>query len=401
MKKDPRKLRVIALLIALGFVGGMFVQYKAPGTFVFPGHKAEKKNKAAVAQGGRDALDEEGSAEAAPRGAASLDSPPPSTAADAEAAEWKKREEEEKQAEKAAEPKPLPPEEVTPEVLRRYAAISAVVDNTLEIAGPNGEKRYVYFAPRGVVAEFGGGRIEARLWTRDDDHLCRGLGADKRECFYFAVRLNDPLRKGSIKTLPDRVDALQVGAVMGAVEGMGAPNVKLLRGNVMKLPGYIPLLEARPGPEWTRDAVEGARSFVGAILLRQRRDEDRAATFFAPNGQVFEVSRVARQTVSVWIGAWRRQGGVVCRELNPEEDGQAGARTEECARVRIADGRVEFAEAGPTRRVFIRLPWADEEPETAGAAASEPSPQTSEVNLAPSNGSRKSPAGKGSFTDLR
>lgn len=397
MKKDPYKLRAVALLVALGFVGGMFVQYQAPGNFVMASHKAEKKPKGQVA-GNADAFIGE---EAAPKDASS-DGPAPSEAAEAEAADQKKREEEARKAEEAQKKadaaerqEPLPPEEITPPTLWRYAAIAAVVDNTLEITGPKGEKRYVYFAPRGVVGEFSGDSIEVRLWTRDDDRLCRSLGGDKRECFYLSVHLSEQLQKGSIKTLPERIEALKVGATVGVVKGVGAQDVKLMRGNIRGLPGYVPLLEGKPAPEWTQDPVAGARSFVGAILLRQSRDDDRAATFFAPTGQVFEVSRLARHTVSLRIGAWRRQGDLVCREIKPEAE-QAGARTEDCAHARMADGRVEFAEAGPSWRSFFRTPWPDEEPAT-GPAVSGPASPTGEVVL----GSRGRKTSEGSFTDLR
>jgi len=395
MKKDPYKLRAVALLIAIGFVGGMFLQYQAPGTFVFAAHKAKKKPKAQMA-GAQDAAIEEGSKAAAPVGAA-LDGPPPSEAAAEEkrrAEEETKKAEAERKAAEAEKAKRLPPEEVTPPLLRRYAALGAVVDNTLEITGANGDKRYLYFAARGVVAEFGAGGIEARLWSRDDDRLCRSLGGDKRECFYLAVRLNDPLRKGRASALPERIRALKEGAPIGAVEGVGAENVQLLRGNVRGLPDYVPLLEGKPGSDWTRDPAGGARSFVGALLLRQRRDEDRAATFFAPNGQVFEVARLARHTVSLWIGAWRRQGDLVCRDLKPDEQ---GARAQECAHVRVGDSRIEFPDASPSWRAFFRSPWPDEEPEAAGSAAAEPVSPTSEVVL----GARGRKAGEASFTDLR
>jgi hypothetical protein len=407
MKKDRYKLRVIALLIAVGFVGGLFVQYKAPGTFVFARHDpGKKKRQVAVSE----ALSDEGSAEIAPKGA-SLDGPPPSAAEQAEAAERKRREEAEQRAEaqrreEAEKQKRLRPDEITPALLRRYAAIATIIDNTLKIDDPGGETRYVYFAGRGVVADFGGGAIEARLWMRDDDHLCRGLGDDKRECFYLSVRLHDALRNGSVKTLNERIFALPEGAEIGSVEGFGAQKVTLLRGNARHLPGYVPLLEGKPGPEWTRDPALSGGGFVGALLLRHRGDVDRAATFFAPNGQVFEVSRLTRQTVGLWIGAWRRQDDGVCRQLGPLDGANAadpatGAPREECAHVKITNGRVEFAEAPPARRAFIREPWADEEPAQADRAAEQLS-ATSEVNLAPPTRSR-APINvrSDSFTDLR
>ncbi|MBB4197131.1 hypothetical protein CCR94_13930 [Rhodoblastus sphagnicola] len=388
MKEDPYKLRAIGLLIAAGFVGGLFVQYKAPGAFAFANHKPEKKK--GVGGGNEVILQDDGSEEAAPKGAA-LNAPPPSAAA-----EMKRREEMAKKAEEAEKQKAPPPEEVTPQILGRFAAISTIVDNTLEITRPDGEKRYLYFAPRGVVGEFGGARIDARLWTREGDQLCRGQGDDKRECFHLSVRLNDDLRKGSIKTLQDRIRGMSDGAPIGAVEGL-AQNARLLRGNIRKLPGYVPLLEGKPGSEWTRDRNASGRSFVGALLLRQRKDEDRAATFFAPNGLLFEVSRATRQAVNLWVGGWRRQGEMICRDLSPEESARAGGRAEECAHARLADGRVEFAEAAPSRRAYLRAPWADEDPEPATPAVV--APAKGEVKLAPPP--RAPDAEPSSFTDLR
>jgi hypothetical protein len=411
MKKDRYKLRVIALLIAVGFVGGLFVQYKAPGTLVFARDTSQRK-KIAVAGGDSDELTRDG-AEIAPQAATGA---PPAAESEAQRqreeaerrAEQERREQERREAERRNQ---LAPEDVTPALLRRYAAIAAVVGNTLEIAGPGGEKRDIYFAPRGVVADFGGGAIVARLWATDDDHLCRSLDGYRRECFYLVVHLNEQMQQGAFKTLPARVDALKVGDPIGAVEGMGAQKVKLLRGNVFGLPGYVPLLEGKPGPEWTADAGAGSRGFVGALLLRHHGDDDRAATFFAPNGQVFEVSRLTRETVSLWIGSWRRLGDLVCRQpttqgASPRDNGDiakgaasvAGA-VEECAHARVADGRVEFPEAGPTRRAYIRSPWADED--LAGRAAAQP-PANAEVNLAPPTRSRAPiNASATSFTDLR
>ena len=417
MKKGRYKLRVIALLIAAGFVGGLFVQYKAPGTFVFAHHASQKKKKIAVAGDDSDDLTRDG-AEIAPQAATGA----PAGGAEAEAqqqgeeaerrAEQERQEQERQEAERRNQ---LAPEDVTPALLRRYAAIEAVVGNTLEIAGPGGEKREIYFAPRGVVADFSGGAIVVRLWASDDDHLCRSLDGDRRECFYLAVHLDEQLQKGAFKTLPARIEALKVGDPIGAVEGMGAPAVKLLRGNVRGLPGYVPLLEGKPGPEWTADPGAGSRSFVGALLLRRRSDDDRAATFFAPNGQVFEVSRLTRETVSLWIGSWRRLGDLVCRQPNPrdmspqdnsQDTGDIGrghapdaGAAEECAHARAADGRVEFPEAGPTRRAYIRSPWADED--LAGRAAAQ-LPANAEVNLDPPTRSRAPiNASTTSFTDLR
>jgi len=378
MKQDPYKLRVIALLIGVGFVGGLFVQYKAPGTFAFAKHAPEKKKGAAQAD---LAFENNGSEEAAPKGA-NLNAPPPSAAAAAEAAERKRREDMAQKAAEAEHRNAPPPQEPTPPTLARFAAISAIVDNTLEVAGPNGERRSVYFAGRGVVGDYGGARIDARLWTREGDRLCRSLGADSRECFTLSVRLNDDLRKGPPKDLPSRIAGLPEGALIGHVEGFGAQEAKLLRGNIRNFPGYVPLLEGKPAAEWTQGTQSqgtesqgpqtqggqsGARGFVGALLLRQRKDEDRAATFFAPNGLLFEASRLARQTVALWVGGWRRKDDWVCRDLSPEESARAGGRAEECAHARMKGGRVEFAEADPARRSYLRARWPDEEPEQGGA----------------------------------
>jgi hypothetical protein len=398
MKKDPYKLRAVALLIAIGFVGGMFVQYQAPGTYVLASHKAKKQKGQAAGNGdafmgAEEAGPADASKEAPAEAAADQQKREEEEAKKAEAD--KKAEEAEKNAAEAEKPKLLPPQEVMPATLRGAAALGAVVDNTLEITGPKGEKRFLYFASRGVVAESDGAGLEARLWSRDDDRLCRSLGGDKRECFYLAVRLNDQLRKGALSALPDRISALEEGEPMGSVEGVGAPNVQLLRGNVLGFPGYVPLLEGKPAAEWTRDPVADGRSFVGALLVRQRRDADRAATFFAPNGQVFEASRLARHTVSLWIGAWRRQGDLVCREL--KSDTEQAPRAEECARARITDNRIEFVDAGPSWRSFLRSPWPDDEPDTAGPSAREPASPTGEVVL----GARGRKTNAGSFTDLR
>jgi hypothetical protein len=383
MKKDPYKLRAVALLIAVGFVGGMFLQYQAPGAFVFASHHVKKKKKGLA--GNADAFmgDEVESAGAAPE-----EAPPPPAAADE-----KPREDQAAKKAEAEAPKPLPPEEVTPATLRGAAALGTVIDNTLEITGPNGEKRTLYFASRGVVAESRGDNLDTRLWTRDDDRLCRSLAGGKRECFYVAVRLNEQLQKGGIKELPERIAALKDGDPIGVVEGVGAPNTLLLRGNLLGVPGYVPLLEGKPSAEWTEDPVAGARSFVGGLLVRQRGDTDRAVTFFAPNGTVLEASRLGRHAVSLWFGAWRRQGDLVCREMKSETE--ETPRAEQCARPHVTDGRVEFVDAAPSWRSYFRSPWPDDE--QASPAASDPASSTGEVVL----GARGRKTREGSFTDLR
>jgi hypothetical protein len=396
----------MALMIVAGFVGGIFVQYKAPGDYAPFQVPHKKKKKAAPMH--QVVMDDDGDVEAAPQGAP-LDGPPPSAAEEAAAEEAKKQaEEEEKRAaeeeKRLAEEqaKALAMQEAGPATLRRYAAISAIVDSTMEIIGPNGEKRYIYFAPRGVVAEFDGDKIEARLWTRDDDRLCRSLDDDKRECFSFVVNLDEKLRKKSAKTVQERVRDLTDGSAVGTVEGLGVANVKLLRGNFRKLPGYVPLLEGKPAPEWTRDRTDVARSFVGALLVSRRRDETHAATFFAPNGQLFEVTRPARQTVNLWIGSWRRQGDLVCRDLSPADGARPEDHAEECAHARLADNRVEFTEASPTRRSFLRVPWADEKKEpNSRDASTTASPATGDVKQAPSAARPAAKEIQSSFTDLR
>lgn len=381
MKKDPYKLRAVALLLAVGFVGGMFLQYQAPGTFVFASHEAKKRHGGGPA-GNADAF--MGAEEAGPA-AAAAEAPPPAQAAAAP----KPRDDEAAKKAEAEKAK----QELTPATLRGADALGIVVDNTLEFAAPDDENRSLYFASRGIVAESGGKNLEARLWSRDDDRLCRSLGDDKRECFYLVVRLNEQLQKGAPSELPERIAALKEGEPIGSVEGLGA-TAQLLRGNLLEVPGFIPLLEGKPGAEWTQepDAAAGARSFVGVLLARQRRDADRQVTFFAPNGQVFQASRLARHTVSLWMGDWRRQGDLVCRALKPETE--EAPRAEQCARPRLTDRSVEFVDAGPSWRSFVRVPWPDDEQDAAGAAAD---PTSASVVL----GARGRKTGQSSIMDLR
>ncbi len=238
--------------------------------------------------------------------------------------------------------------------------------------------------------------IEARLWSRDDDRLCRSLGGDKRECFYLAVRLNDQLRKGALSALPERISALEEGEPIGLRRGRGRAERQIAARQRPGTPRLRPA--ARRQARRRMDAGPGR----GRAQLCRRPSRcanaattDRAATFFAPNGQVFEASRLARHTVSLWIGAWRRQGDLVCREL--KSDTEQAPRAEECARARITDDRVEFVDAGPSWRSFLRSPWPDDEPDTAGPSAREPASPTGEVVL----GARGRKTNAGSFTDLR
>jgi len=374
MDQKSRKIRAFGLLLATGFASGLFVQFNAPRLYSALGAAEPTRGAPAAPEAQVIPSETETAAAAPPAPVAAI----PNARADAQNADRP-----------AAEPRP---EDTAPQVLRRYEAVAAVIGNTLEIAGPGGEARHIYFAPRGLVAEFDGRGIEARQWSRDDDHVCRALGAERRECFYLVVTLDASLRGEPAAALDARLHSGATGAVIGTVRGFGEGEVKLLRGDPRGLPGYIPLMDDKPGPDWTRDAGE---SFVGALLLRRAEDEDRAATFFAPNGQVFEVTRSTRQAVRLWIGAWRRQGDLICRTLNPTTAGSApDPAQEECAHARAAGDRVEFAEAAPARRAWLRWPWP-EAGAHAGAAA-----QAAEITLAPTARAGKEAFGA-SFTDLR
>ncbi|MBB4197736.1 hypothetical protein CCR94_07880 [Rhodoblastus sphagnicola] len=441
MEQNRRTFRAFGLLLATGFASGLFVQFNAPSLYFAAPHKEAPIQRVmadappVTAPDARQpaAQDESALTSAIVAAPAADPSPAPDEAAgitpsenDTETAEGKpfgqkgeppveqvqdtgaeekavqekagqeKIVEEKVAGQKPEDEKTAPPGPPTPALLRRYEAIAAVIGNTLEITRRGGDVRHVYFAPRGLVADFDRRGIEARQWSRDDDHLCRALGADMRECFYLAVELDAPLRKGAAATLDARIRDSAAGTLIGKVRGFGEGEVRLLRGDIRGLPDYVPLMDDKPDREWTDNGGEG---FVGALLLRRAEDANRAAAFFAPNGQVFEVARLTRRSVSLWIGAWRRQGDLVCRTINPTQSraegrGQDGA-AEECAHARVSGDRIEFAEAAPTRRAYLRWPWPDEDGARANHAA-----QAAEVNLAPATRSDQG-AFSGAFTDLR
>ncbi|MCW2318491.1 hypothetical protein M2322_004060 [Rhodoblastus acidophilus] len=385
MDQNRRKFRAFGLLLATGFASGLFVQFNAPGLYFAPAPRIEPATEAPTAMTVSLAQEE----------APIAGDPAPTRQSEEDQAKAAPAEPSTQGAEIAgvepAQENPTPDaEEATAPVLRRYDALAAVIGNTLEIVGPDGALRHIYFAPRGLVAEFDAKTIEVRQWSRDDDHLCRTFGADLRECFYLAVELDPALRRGAAAALDARIRDSAVGTAIGTVQGFGDGAVRLRRGDLRGLPDYVPLMDDKPGRDWTGAA--GAEPFVGALLLRGAADEDRAATFFAPNGQLFEVKRLTRRSVSLSIWNWRREGDRVCRSV----DAPPGETAEECAHVRVAGGRIEFAEAAPARRAYLRWPWPGEEDGDGASRAA----MAAEINLAPAAGASQG-AFKGSITDLR
>ncbi len=374
---DQKKLRVIGLMLTTGFICGLFLQHKAARAF--PPAVAPHADNVALAHASPPPVQAAPAAAAAPIAPAPVQTASLTTEAKTEntkpATEIARRDDATTPApETPANPSPLKLtlDELTPEVLRRYAAVSVLVGNTLEIESSTGDKRSLYFAPRGVAGETSGDHMVARLWTRDDDRLCQSLAGDRRECFYVSLRLDESLRDGPIDQLSARVAALPEGAKIGEVSGFGNAKAVLIHGNAVKLPDFVPLLETRPDDAWLKPDSAEDSSFVGTLLLRESSDDDRAVTFFAATGQVFQATRIGRHAVDLRIGAWRRDRDLICR-------GQEGVAPE-CSHLRLTEDGVEFPEAANEQRRFIRQPWPDDE---AGKARLGARDRSSAVTLTP------------------
>ncbi len=359
---DPFKLRAMGLLVAAGFIGGLFAQYQAPGHFLPPPRHAKTKKHQLVAEGDRED-DEEGDPVAVPMGGSPND--PEKQAADekarAEAEEAARKEAEEQAAAEAKRQAEL--KRHTPEVQRKYAAIATLLDNTIQVRTPGGGAESYIFAPRGLSAEIEGDRTTVRIWTREDDRLCQQLDAERKECFSFVVRLEKPLQDGPDAELHKRIEAMPVGARIGSVEGIDGTAV-LVRGNVTKFPGYVPLMDPHPN----RLGPKEEEVLPGALLTQARGGEDSAATYFGPAGQLLEVTREkgTKAIARLWRGSWSISGDRMCRDLPP-----GGAAAQECSRVKIAGRAFEFPDADPSRRRYQRIMGAEEMRRAAEQAAAE------------------------------
>jgi hypothetical protein len=154
------------------------------------------------------------------------------------------------------------------------------------------------------------------------------------------------------------------------------------------------LIEGKPADAWLQPRTKEDAAFVGATLLHRRGDEDHAVTYFTPDGTVLEVARLpgARQTVSLWMGKWRREGEQICRDSPPAQksDGGKPADAQECSPALTGSGQVEFPAAAPERRTFVRLPWPDEETDSPDRRAErkEEAPRNAEVILVGGPGTR-------------
>jgi hypothetical protein len=407
---DPFKLRAMGLLVGAGFVFGLFAQYQVPGKFLPPPAHGKDKKHQLVAEGDRED-DDEGDPVAVPMGGSPKD---PSAQAAAEAEAKARAEEEAKEAaEKAAAEAKRQAElkKHTPEIQSKYAAIAAVMNNSIRVKTQDGVLIY-YFSSRGLSAEIDGDNSTVRIWKREDDKLCQQLDADRKECFTLTVRLDKAMQDGPADQIVGRIAGLAKGSRVGVVEGLPG-GAELLSGNIAKFPDYVPLLD--PNPNQTKKLAE---TLPGALLTRSHADEPTTATYFGPGGQVLDVTRAegTNEIVRMWRGKWRMAGDRACRDLPPEGDGRSA---QECSRVKIAGRSFEFPDAAASRRGYMRILGEEEARHSATEEASQAAEaearaqaearargrrnEGSTLTLAPSSDTAAELAGqrKSSFTDLR
>ena len=288
------------------------------------------------------------------------------------------------------EAKPQPQAKATarvcwPSTFVKYAAIESVVDNTIQATTALGDVTY-YFSSRGVVAETSGGQTTASIWTREGDRLCMAKEAGGKQCFALAVRVEKQLQDRPADEIVKRIKGMYVGARIGEVDGMGA-RAMLARGNVTDFPDYVPLLEREPKRQ---GSTPEPQELVGRLLARSRTDEDRAVTYFGPTGRLLEVAREnwTQDAVKIAMGTWRLSGDRICSAL---PSGGGARQTEECSRFRIVEQTVEFPDADPSRRSYLRSLSPEEEraiAERATQAAQAQERRNSALTLAPATDPR-------------
>jgi hypothetical protein len=381
-------LRAIALLVAAGFAGGLLLQWKAPGEWTAPvAHKPPPKKKL-VAQQQDDDDEDDGEAQAVPIGGPGGGEGGPRSGVKKLAPdemERKMAEAERKAAMDAAVASNKASAEKTPSTLGKFAAIAAVLDNSIKVTDQIGHTSLLYFSSRGMVVDLDGETAVGRIWKREDDRLCQTEDPNNKKCFTLTVKLDSRLQEGPAAQLQNRLDSLPIGAKIGTVDGLGGSKATLVRGNVGKIPDYLPLLDAMPGDPLMLSEKPNDKnaepSFIGSLLVQSRRDEDRAVTFFAPWGHLVEATREAdtREIVHYWFGGWRRVEDLVCRDLKVSDARRVdqSVAAQECAHPRATKRVVDFPEAPPGRRNYQRQLWPGEsieEAETPPPAAPAPAP---------------------------
>ncbi len=371
---DPYKLRAMGLLIAAGFVGGLYLQYKTPGQFM-PAARHAKKHKKHLAAAGAQASDDDEAPEdnqaggasggGADAGASASTDAGPAAGAGAGAGAGASGDAGAEGGSSANASATTFASPTTQADFDGSAAISLVVGNTIQLA-PKSRIGSYYFSRRGVAGEISGDRAVARIWKLDGDRLCEPLDAKRQQCLSLKVRLETALRQGAPEGLLARIEKLPDGARIGSVDGPDFSSADLIHGNTRRFPDFVPLLESPPKDTGALidhpGAASAAPGLVGAILAQTRQDADRAVTLFAPWGRLFEVSRTeeSRNEVRLWWGAWRRDGQNLCRELptDPDRDGPNAKNRQECSRYRIVDQSVMFLDAPNGRRDYWRMFWA-------------------------------------------
>ena len=191
-------------------------------------------------------------------------------------------------------------------------AATVLLGNTVDEEGDWEGHEFVYFSPRHLMGRIRPASVLVKIWNPKAGELCEGT-----VCGIIRVR----------RCLDERLTTTKAGELQ-LTNGRWAP---ILRGNVKGFPTYIPFLDearmatqprtgAKPaGPAAKSRSGDSALVDTDRVYLAQRAEsgDDARVMFYDRDGQTMDyavpVAEAAREGVTINIGWWKLQKGVLCQ----------------------------------------------------------------------------------------
>ena len=234
-------------------------------------------------------------------------------------------------------------------------AINYLAGNTLRREGPGEPLHFTYFASRGVMGEGDERGFTARRWDRENPELCEAGPGGATLCRSVSILLDGKYE----------FPGARLGTVtLGAAGGLGPVTAVLVKGNAVRFPEHIPMLdssvavppsgdaEAAPTRARAGDALDALLGHPAA-LTADGGGRDRPVVYYARDNRRLELRQVQEgqgKAVEVKVGHWRSAKGALCQS-------RAGEAAQTCFRVEpAAGGAVRLVPSGKGGEAETLLP---------------------------------------------
>ena len=238
-------------------------------------------------------------------------------------------------------------------ILTGAEAINYLAGNTLRREGPGEPLHFTYFASRGVMGDGDERVFTARRWDRERPDLCE-LGRDGAVlCRSVTIMLDGKYE----------VPGARLGTVtLGAADGVGPSTAVLVKGDSIRFPEHIPLLDSAvdvaatpPAPSTGRSA-DPVGEVVGrpALAVAEADPRRRQVVFYAKDNRRLELQQVQAGdgvAVRVTVGRWRTAKAGLCETRVIGDAAQSCFKPEPAA-----DGAVRLTPVGRSGEVVSLRP---------------------------------------------